>query len=524
MNLLEYFTKIFNIYQDKRAIVTNDGVFTYRQLNSITSQIASHLISQGIGEEDVVTIETGDKLTAILMLLGVVRAGAAYCVIPEDYPEHRKEQMRAKVDVKWTLTDLSFITNEAKCEPLLISRNPDSLLYVIFTSGSTGIPKAVAIEDKAIHKIVNHPSFYAGEVIAQLAPLEFDASIYEVFGGLLNGMTLRLISKDDSLDFEVMSQLLDEVDCCFLTTRLFNLYVEELGEDLRKLSLILTGGERCSVKHLTQASQYCKVYNVYGPTETTVYATKYEVKGHEAEIPIGQLFDHGSYLIVDAEKQAVALGQQGELCISDSGLMRGYIGDDAATEKVFFEQDNKRYYSTGDIVYVNSDDHIVYVERKDRQVKIAGYRIELSEVENCAYSYGLQKECYAHYDGKRLYLYVKDQVDLESFRQHLRSRLPDYMIPTVKVVDIIPMNTNGKTDVHAISENPQLTPDHEIVDVVKNVLKSEIDLGMTFLDLGGDSIKAMEIIWQLGSKGYQLDLNMLFSRTLGEIVDNVANG
>ena len=541
MDLLARLSNVFLTHSDQAAIVSTEVSLTYGQVDSITQQVAAGLTRQGIGAENVVTIETSSKLEAILLLLGVVRAGGAYCVIPEDYPEHRKQLMRTKVGAAaslrgleeagaaWPLNqeaagavaDVDSSVVEPKAAALPVERREDSLLYIIFTSGSTGEPKAVAIEDRAIWKIVDHKPFYAGQVIGQLAPLEFDASIYEIFGGLLNGMTLRMISKDESLDFDEIPSLFEQLDCVFLTTRLFNLFVDEMPEQFGKVKLVLTGGERCSIQHLHTAARYCQVWNVYGPTETTVYATKYEVKGDETEVPIGRLFDQGQYLIVDEQGNAVPRGEQGELCISDSGLMRGYIGDEAANARVFLIQEGRRYYRTGDLVFENEQGDMVYIERKDRQVKISGYRIELGEVERCARAFGLTKDCLAHYDGKRLYLFVTDQIDLEELRLHLRSRLPEFMIPTVKVVDQIPMNANGKTDTKAIQAAQ--TSSGEVFATINRVLNGEAVLDKTFLDLGGDSIKAMEIIWQLGGKGYQLDLDMLFSRTIGEIVEYVDN-
>ncbi|MFD0047784.1 non-ribosomal peptide synthetase [Actinomycetes bacterium NPDC127524] len=522
MDLIASLTKAFNNTPDKKAIIGPKETLTYKKLDKLTQKVSGYLLSLGVMKEDVIAIECDDRFETICLLIGVVRSGAAFCVIPNTYPEHRKEQMRKKVNVKWTLRNLESIPEDAY-SPVIAERDNSSLLYIIFTSGSTGEPKAVAIEDRSIQKIVNTNDFYEGEVIAQLAPIEFDASIYEIFGGLLNGLTLRLISKDDSLDPQVMSDIFNEIDMMFLTTRLFNLYVDEIGEELQKVSLILTGGERCSVRHLTAAAKYCTVLHVYGPSETTVFATKYEVAGDETEIPIGQIFDQGSYLILDEGNQA-AEGEQGELCISDSGLMRGYVGDDQASQNVFFTWQGNRYYRTGDIVYVNSGGQIMYVERKDRQVKVSGYRIELSEIEKCASEYGLQKDCLAHYDGTRLYLYIQDQVELNDFRQFLKQRLPEYMVPTVKLVSSIPMKANGKTDIGAIKETPlEDKLAYEFQEAFEEVLDRGVSKDQTFLELGGDSIKAMEIIWIMGEKGYNLDLNMLFSKTMGEIMENVRN-
>jgi amino acid adenylation domain-containing protein len=526
MNLSEIFNKIFNIYHNKTAILDDSRVLTYQQLDELTRGIAAGLTRQGIGEGDVVAVECPGRAEAIALMIGIIRAGAAYCVIPEAYPDYRKEKMKALVRAKLSVHHVDW-TSGGHAEHLpAVQRKPDSLLYIIFTSGSTGEPKAVAIEDQAIAKIVNERSFYSGNIMGQLAPLEFDASVYEIFGGLLNGMTLKLISKDDSLDCESVPERFADIDTLFLTTRLFNLYGDEAPELFGKVSLVLTGGERCSVHHLQEAAKHCTVLHVYGPTETTVFATSHKVTGTESEMPIGRLFDQGTFMIVDDNNLQVPQGMQGELLIADSGVMRGYLGDEEASGRVLVQQDGRRFYRTGDAVYLNPEGDIVYVERKDRQVKISGYRIELGEVEKCAYDFGLQKDCLAHYDGKRLTLYVKDMVNLEQLRSHLRSRLPEYMVPTVKVVDIIPMNNNGKTDINEmINGNSKANEDrNEIMNVMTSVLRSEITAEQTFLDLGGDSIKAMEIIWQLGSKGYQLDLDMLFSRTIGEIADNVISG
>ncbi len=526
VNLTEKINNTFNLYHNKTAILDDSRTLSYRQLDELTRGVAAGLRSRGVGKGDVVAIECPERADSIVLMIGTIRAGAAYCVIPESYPDHRKEKMKSLVQAKVSLHTIAGAGGGREAALPETERQPDSLLYIIFTSGSTGEPKAVAIEDRSIGKIVNEPSFYRGEIMGQLAPLEFDASVYEIFGGLLNGMTLKLISKDDSLDCETVPERFDGIDTLFLTTRLFNLYVDEAPELFRKVSLVLTGGERCSVHHLQEAARYCTVLHVYGPTETTVFATAHRVDGTELQMPIGKLFDQGAFMIVDGDNLAVPAGQQGELLIADSGVMRGYFGNAEASSRALLELDGRRFYRTGDTVYLDAEEEIIYVERKDRQVKISGYRIELGEVEKCAYGFGLQKDCLAHYDGQRLMLYVKDQVNLEQLRGHLRSRLPEYMVPTVKVVDIIPMNTNGKTDISEIINGNSMASNNrnEIMQVMTNVLKSEIAAEQTFLDLGGDSIKAMEIIWQLGSKGYQLDLDMLFSRTLGEIADNVSHG
>ncbi|WP_191089620.1 non-ribosomal peptide synthetase [Paenibacillus spiritus] len=531
MNLLEKFDEIFAKQRESVAITGNLGHITYRRLDEWTRAIGSELRRMGLGKNDVVSVETANKLEAIVLLLGIVRSGAAYCVIPADYPEHRRTLMRSKVGAKAVLGSAEFrrltasgLAEEVLPEPAI--REEDSLLYVIFTSGSTGEPKPVAIEDRSIRKIAGHAEFYAGTVMGQFAPLEFDASVYELFGGLLNGMTLRMVDKEESLDFDLLPAILAELDTAFLTTRLFNLYVDECPEALSRLELILTGGERGSADHLKRAARSSRVLHVYGPTETTVFATRYAVRGDETEIPIGQSFDGGRLLVLNEEGVPAVPGQPGELVIADSGLMRAYIGEPEANEKAILVIGGVRYYRTGDSVYEDRDGNLVYVERRDRQVKIAGYRVELGEIERCAQAYGLRRDCVAHYDGSRLILLITDDVEPEGLRSHLKSRLPHYMIPSVKYAAQVPMNGNGKTDAKALTairEEAEAAADAgtDILGVVEKVLRSPVVPDKTFLDLGGDSIQAMEIIWELGGKGYELDLDLLFRCTLEEIVDHV---
>jgi non-ribosomal peptide synthetase component F len=453
MKIISQLLETIHRFPEQIALIDGGRKLTYRQLDEMTQQVAAYLLDRGVQKNEVVTVETTDRFEAICLMIGIVRAGGAYCVIPMDYPESRKEKMRAKINAILQLHSLQVIGDEQRnTSEISDEREADSLLYIIFTSGSTGEPKAVGIQDKAIEKIVSHAPFYEGKVIGQFAPLEFDASIYEVFGGLLNGLTIQIVYKDDSLDTDVIPELFKELDMVFLTTRLFNLYVDECPTAFQQLSLVLTGGERGSLSHLKEAGRYCRIMHVYGPTETTVFATCYEIHGKEQELPIGHSFaDYGKLLILNEDGEIVKkIGEQGELYIHDGGLMKGYIGDLTATEKVMTRFEDRVFYKTGDIVYQNEENELVYIERKDRQVKVSGFRIELGEIEKNAKSFGLEKDCLAHYDGKHLNLFIQDSINLSELRMYLRSKLPGYMIPVIKKVDYIPMNKNGKTDIEAM--------------------------------------------------------------------------
>jgi non-ribosomal peptide synthetase component F/acyl carrier protein len=496
--------------REKIALFDSYQKVSYEVLLKKASIVAKYLLEKGVKQDSIVFIEGSNNIDTIFLIVGTILSGAAFSVIPDDYPKERKMYMSKLVSPFITLNDRDILKYKPmQLASMEVKRNENSLLYIIFTSGTTGKPKAVAIEDKNIPKIIENKLLYKGNVIAHLAPLQFDASMYEILGGLMNGMTIRVLNKSEILDLKQVKNFLPQIDTIFLTTALFNLYVDECPDELKKVKLILTGGEKASIYHMRKIAPYTSLYNMYGPTETTIFATAYHVQGQENEVPIGSMFE-GEYKILSKTKDV----REGELIISDTGVMRGYYKDVNKSQEVLLNVDGKVFYKTGDLVKVDENKQLVYVDRIGRQVKILGYRVELDEVERMAHNCGLKKHCVALKYKNKLGLVITEKFSDVELKRLMNQKVPSYIVPKIiKQIDSIPMTPNGKTDLSKLEEKLILQ------DMFDHALGNRnIDFERSFFENGGDSLAALKLIWLLNEKGKELDFDGLNSTTVGELL------
>ncbi|MCU1535712.1 MAG: hypothetical protein JWP82_63 [Humibacillus sp.] len=506
--------------------------WTGAELDATTRAVAAGLRRHGVGTDDVVELHTDDHTEAIVLMVAVLRAGAAFCVVPPTYPEARVERIRERIKPAAVLTSVAdgrALGGEATDE--LPERAPDALAYVIFTSGSTGDPKAVEITDGNLLFLADQPTLYPGEVIAHAAALQFDACIYEILGGLLNGMAVAVVDYDDLLDRHSVARSLAGVDILFVTTQVFNLIADRAPEAFDRLQLVLFGGERVSPRHVAQVAGRCRVVHVYGPTETTVYATWHEVTGVEAgaDVPIGRALAGGCIHVLDEQGEPVPEGGTGELVVGGGGLMRGYRGQPEATAAATTTVHGATHYRTGDLVVLAADDVVTYVGRRDRQVKISGYRVDPAEVEDVALELlraeGRSARAVAVPDQGKLRLFVTGCTDVRSLRAHLRQQLPRHLVPVVTPVGGIPLTPNLKTDVGRLLDLAHgMSPAQERA---REVFAGLVDAEQaretaTFIDLGGDSLAAMDAVWRLDEMGVVLDMTGLLTRPLEEVLRDVA--
>ncbi|MFH1341583.1 MAG: AMP-binding protein, partial [Pseudomonadota bacterium] len=269
----------------------------------------------------------------------------------------------------------------------------DSPAYVNFTSGSTGTPKAILIPQGAVANLVidtDYATLSPADRIAQAAPLSFDAATFEIWGALLNGACVVLLSRSTLLDPDALATELRgrAISVMFLTTALFNQVAQLRPNAFAPLRLVLFGGEAVnadSARSVLEAGAPARLLHVYGPTETTTFATFHPVDAvaeTAATVPIGRPLPGVICRILDAQLRAVPAGVPGELCIGGNGLACGYLGDPLATDARFVTApDGARLYRSGDLVRLDPAGHIEFVGRRDNQVKIRGHRIELEEIE-----------------------------------------------------------------------------------------------------------------------------------------------
>lgn len=506
--------------------------WTASRFDETTRTLAAGLRRRGVGTDDVVELHTDHHTEAIVLMVGVLRAGAAFCVVPPSYPAARVERIRERIQPAVVLESISDgIALGGSASDELPERAEDALAYVIFTSGSTGDPKAVEITDANLLFLADQPALYPGEVIAHAAALQFDACIYEILGGLLNGLEVAVVDYDDLLDRHSVARVLDGVDILFVTTQVFNLVADRAPEVFDSLQLVLFGGERVSPRHVAKVVGRCRVVHVYGPTETTVYATWHEVTAVEpgADVPIGRALDGGCTHVLDEAGVPVSRGGTGELVVGGGGLMRGYRGQPEATAAATTTLHGEAHYRTGDLVVLGADDVVTYVGRRDRQVKISGYRVDPAEVEDVALdilrSAGRSARAVAVPDGGKLRLFVTGCTDVRALRGHLRQQLPRHLVPVVTPVGGIPLTPNLKTDVGRLLDLAHaMTPAQERArEVFAGLVDSEQARDTaTFIDLGGDSLAAMDAVWRLDEMGVVLDMTGLLTRPLEEVLRDVA--
>ncbi len=532
------------------AVVFGQKEISYSELNRRANQLAHYLRSVGVGSEVLVGLCVERSEEMIVGLLGILKAGGAYVPIDPAYPKDRialiLDDTQAPVvltnnrqleclpqrDIRVLCLDSEWetVADQSEDNPVNWSA-PDNLAYVIYTSGSTGGPKGVGAIHRAVTRLVHNTNYVdlsANEIILQNAPLSFDASTFEIWGCLLHG-ALLVIMPAHTPSLEEIGEVIKRhrVSTMWLTAGLFHLMVNERLEDLRLVRQLLAGGDVLSVPHVERVLREvegCRVINGYGPTESVTFACCY-VMDERTEIglsvPIGRAISNTRLYVLDRNLKPVPVGVLGELYIGGDGLARGYMNQAQLTAERFVpnpfgQTPGERIYWTGDVVRYRADGIIEFTGRKDFQVKVRGFRIELAEVEVAVSSHEKVKDVAVIARGdesgdKRLVAYVvlreQGSITAESLRAFLNDQLPDYMIPsTFVMLDALPLTPNGKLDRKALPA-PDLStyratqfvaphsPLQQIVSSIWADVLSIPSIGIhdSFFDLGGHSLLAIRI-------------------------------
>ncbi len=541
--------------------VIGDGVqISYRELNRRANQVGHYLRRRGVGVETLVGISMERSIEMVVAMVGIVKAGGAYLPLDAGYPAERLALMQRDARSPIVLTDgtaqpptdhqdesaaewidvrehAEEIAREWESNPIGVS-GPDNLAYVIYTSGSTGVPKGVAVEQRAVVRLVrntNYVALSAEDVIAQVSTSSFDAATFEIWGALLNGARIVIILKDVLLSVREFSEQLRRhgVTTMFVTTALFNHLAREEPSALRGLRHMLFGGEAVdprAVERILAHGAPERLLHVYGPTETTTFSTwelVAQVAAGAVTIPIGRPLSNTTLHVLDRHLHPVPVGVPGELYIGGDGVAREYMNHPGLTAEKFIpdpyrEVEGARMYRTGDLVRRLEDGRIEFIGRADSQVKLRGFRIELGEIETRLIEHRkiAQAAVIVREDRpgeKRLVAYVaaKEEGDLlpaNELRDFLSERLPAYMIPAYFVqLPSLPINRNGKVDRRALpspdtigrgdaeESNPPATPtEEEVAKIWREVLNLEhASVEDNFFDVGGHSLLAMQLLSQI---------------------------
>ena len=590
----------------KVAVVYEDQCLTYNQLNQEADRMAAYLQARGITPGMPVGIMLEASLEMIVGLMAILKAGGAYLPIDPGYPEERKryiladsnadvlitagsipESMPVGVHIdscrdEWPiyrycdretapgLNHISTGRNKSgrdKSHPYMIGA--ERIAYIIYTSGSTGHPKGVMVEHQSIIRLVkntNYITFNEDDSILQTGALEFDASTFEIWGALLNGITLFLADKDKLLVPENLKGTIcrNKITIMWLTSPLFNQMVQSDIEIFKGLETLLVGGDVLSPVHINQVKRRfprLKIINGYGPTENTTFSTTFLIEEEYNEnIPIGKPIANSSTFILDCRGHLQPIGIVGELWVGGDGVSRGYMNNPELTAEKFDHdyqdyQDEKEkaedshhssliihhssfrsLYRTGDLARWLADGTIEFLGRIDQQVKIRGFRIEPGEIEIHLLSHPNIKEAVVlarkdDRDERYLCAYVvprsEEKLEVSDLKDFLSGDLPDYMIPSYFIsMESIPLTANGKVDWGALPE-PKVAASGEKCTAPRNFIeeklesiwaevlgieKAAVGIDADFFELGGHSLKATSLISKIHQAfNIQIPLPEIFS-------------
>ncbi len=535
------------------AVVFEAQQLTYAELNARANQLAHFLSSLGVKPGALVGLCVERSIDMLVGLLGILKASAAYIPLDPMYPKERLAYMLENSQAGILLTQSGLAEQLPKCSarniyldqdwPAIagqpdanpVEHNPNNHpAYVIYTSGSTGTPKGVQIQHRSVvnflHYMRREPGLDEKDVLLSVTTLAFDIAALELFLPLTVGARLVLASRAVTMDGTLLSALISSsgTTCMQATPATWRLLLEAGWSGDAKLK-ILCGGEALPRDLANLLVERCsELWNMYGPTETTIWSTTCRADGGEGPISIGHPIANTQVYVLDTSGSLAPIGVPGELVIGGDGLAQGYFGRPELTAEKFIpnpfltvEDDGppstvNRLYRTGDLARFRLDkDGQLFIEfrgRLDQQVKVRGFRIELSEIETRLNQYPALKTSvvvaqeWGAPGEKRLVAYlvpagatVPESDELRSF---LKQKLPDYMLPSTYVsLDALPLTPNGKVNRKALpvpkAESAQTAefnaPRSELEKTIAQIWKDVLQLQKVstrdnFFDLGGHSL------------------------------------
>ncbi|SFS44387.1 non-ribosomal peptide synthetase [Marininema halotolerans] len=513
---------------ERLAVVSEGRSLTYAELKQQVDQVATALHHKGIGSGHIVGLLPERTSEAIIALLGIMKAGAAYLPISPHWPSHRVQEILEDCKAPLLITSTEFQHLLAvKAEEVPLGGHSADLAYVIYTSGSTGKPKGILVEHRQVvnftwgmwREIYSH---YEDPFRAALvSPFEFDASIQLLFGTLLFGHTLHIVPEEARLNGGLLLEFLrhHQIEVMDGTPTHLRHMMDHLqkGEGLALRHLIIAGETLSPVlaKSFLEgfADNQPRLTNAYGPTEATVNASSYSIPYENLatmqRVPIGSPLSNYKILVLGPCNQLQPIGVPGELCIVGDGLARGYLHRPEQNQAKFQKYGEDRMYRTGDLACWLPDGNLDYLGRIDDQVKVRGMRIELGEIESRLRAHPSVRDTVVTLQPVKdeepylcAYMVLEPSCDLTDIRRSLVAELPYYMVPTHLIpLEKIPVTSNGKIDRKALpipGENPSNHTFAAPVNEMERALATiwcqvlgieKVSIHDTFFERGGNSLQ-----------------------------------
>jgi len=549
-SLAELFAEIVLRHGERSALTFEDKSVTYSELDRISNRIASGLIEQGARPGAIVAICLDRSIEMIAAMLAIVKSGAAYLPIDPGYPVARILETVADAAPIAVLTTRGLaerlchtpvaclfvdeLSRSKNAAPPSVEISENDAAYVIYTSGSTGQPKGVVISHRNVARLLTQTErwfyFTPTDVWTMFHSFAFDFSVWEIWGCLLSGGRLVIVPFGVSRSPDEFHALLvqERVTVLNQTPSAFVLFDQaDATMPLARLALrlIIFGGEALPPAMLRgwfdrHGDQHPCLINMYGITETTVHVTYRRIFAADAqrerESVIGEPIPDLRIHLLDQHLRPVRDGQEGEICIGGAGVASGYLNRPTLTSERFcadpFGRPGDRLYRSGDLARRREDGELVYLGRRDSQVKINGFRIELGEIETAIVTHPavIQACVIAHTEAganPRLAAYYVanfgQQPSTRELSEFLATRLPAQMMPAFyQRLAVFPLTPNGKVDRSALpapragsslpdrrSLDAATTLEDLVASIWRVVLKARaVGLDDNFFDVGGTSL------------------------------------
>ncbi|MDQ0272984.1 non-ribosomal peptide synthetase [Cytobacillus purgationiresistens] len=559
------FDQLLHLLVEKQAAKTPETIaikyghttLTYRELNERSNQLAHLLINSGVKKQVKVGMVMDTSLEMVIGMLGIFKAGCVYVPVESSFPEDRIQYILDDSGVEVLVTQsksdvgnavnaqrkiyldhtLSAIKDESNSN-IQTDISAYDLAYIMYTSGSTGKPKGVALEHSGICNLIEHSVSLLGLAessrMLQLSSINFDTSIAEMFSALSSGATLCIAPIEARAGGMDLIQYITEekVTTMMLTpTIISSISPDQLPDSVNTMG---TGAEPCTLEIRDWKTENRRVLNIYGPTETSIYVLANDFEYDDKPSCIGRPVQNTKVYILDSRQQLVPTGVRGELYVGGAGVARGYINNQQQTKEKFIKnpfRDGEYMYRTGDFAKWLPDGKVEILGRKDDQVKIKGVRIETGEIETVLSHYPDIEEAVVMSRSNSInsqflcaYYQATKEVDEETLRAFLMKQLPTYMIPSHYVrIDKLPIGDSGKLDKKALPEPDIVSKDRR--NYISPVSESEkimvlvweevlgiknIGLEDSFFNLGGDSLKAIQVSSSLYKHGWEFEMKQIF--------------
>lgn len=536
VTIQEIFDSVVKYNSENIAVTFEDQQITYTELNKKAYKLANYLKHLGVGHQDIVA-NANNGIEMIIGIIATMKIGAIYLPISAKNPMEQNITTLKELNVKYILSDhtlfASFNTIKFEDYKNFDSRDPklgnyasNDLVYIIQTSGTTGKPKNVQIRNNSVVRLVENFSNYfkVGEYpnIQQFADKSFDASMLEIYGSILNGANLVIVPDKIKEEPQKLVNYWNEkkVQVAIIPP----IYMKFINPDkVKTLKVLINAGEAAEAAEARKWNKRIFYANAYGPSETTVWATTYIGEPKKNVVPIGKP-NYGVKCKVLLKGKECGIGTVGELIIGGVGLFKGYYNDKMKTDASLIMFEDDIYYKTGDLVYWDLDFNLVFVGRRDNQVKINGHRVELGYIESILTSIQQIEDASVIYKTKGrkhiLVAFVVTNKRSDEIRKNLSQKLASYFIPNRFIyLDKLPTNKNGKVDKRKLEKliptyEKQANSNDEFYRAVEQTLGislSEKEVNKSFEELGGDSISAMELANLLSQKNIELTANQVIS-------------